>query len=451
MIATILYFLLALLLLITVHEFGHFIVARCCGVRVLRFSFGFGPVLTSFRDKLGTEYALSLFPLGGYVKMLDETEEAVAPELRHLAFNNQSLIKRATIVLAGPLFNMLFAFVLLWLVLVIGIQSLAPIVDEVVPTSIAAIAGVLPNEEVIALNDSRVNSWRDFQLAMMPLVGGNDDARLRVRMRKSGETHDLILQLNHWHLDSKRPDLLKSLGIIPFVPKVATRIATVVPDSPAARSGFEVGDKILQLDGQPVDDWMLIVDYVALHSGQTVAVEILRKDKKLTLHAKIGQQVYEGKTIAYLGIRSEKPDWPKDWLRFERQSPIAALGGAMRQTLSMTHATFKLLGRLAMGRLDMHSISGPVGIAQGAGESARHGLSYYLAFLAVVSISLGVLNILPIPMLDGGHLLFYLIEAVIRRPVPERLKQIGAYMGVFVLMGLMVLALSNDISRLMGS
>lgn len=449
MILTILYFLLALLLLITVHEFGHFIVARLCGVKVLRFSFGFGKVLTSFWDKRGTEYAISLFPLGGYVKMLDETEGAVAAEEKHLAFNNQSLMRRSAIVLAGPLFNLFFAYILLWLVLVIGIQSLAPIVQGVSPHSIAARAGLLADEEVIALNEQPINSWRDFQLAMMPLLASNDDALLRVRSRKTGETHDLILPLDDWHLESKRPDLLKSIGITPFIPKVSTVVAELVPDSPATRSGFKLGDKIVRFAGQTVDDWLLIVDYVMSHPGQKVSVELLRKGQLIKLDVTIGQQIREGKTYGFLGLRSEKPNWPKDWLRFQRQTPLAALKTAMQQTISMTSATFKLLGRLAMGRLDMHSISGPVGIAQGAGESARHGLSYYLAFLAVVSISLGVLNILPIPMLDGGHLLFYLIEAVIRRPVPERVKQLAVYLGIFVLMGLMVLALSNDISRLM--
>lgn len=220
MLSTLLYFLLALVLLVTVHEYGHFQVARWCGVKVLRFSFGFGPILARWRDKKGTEYAWSLFPLGGYVKMLDESEGDVDEKERHLAFNNQSLWKRAAIVLAGPFFNFIFAFVALWLVLIIGMQSLAPMIESVKPNSIAAHAGLNAKEEIIALNHTKINSWRDFQYALMPLVGSQETIQLTIKSLVNGKERQVFLPLANWQLDSKKPDPLESLGIQPFIPSI---------------------------------------------------------------------------------------------------------------------------------------------------------------------------------------------------------------------------------------
>jgi regulator of sigma E protease len=448
MLLTLVYFFLALLLLVTVHEYGHFQVARWCGVKVLRFSFGFGPVLARWRDKKGTEYVWSLFPLGGYVKMLDETEGDISDHEQHLAFNNQSVWKRLAIVLAGPLFNFIFAFFALWLVLVIGMWSLAPIINSVEPNSIASKAGLTSQEEILALNNKKINSWRDFQYALMPLVGSKDKIYLTVKSLSDGHQKEVFLSLTDWHLDDKKPDPIKSLGIEPFIPSIPPVVGEVIPESPAAKAGLRVKDKFVSVDGIRVDDWLFLVEYVQARPGKQITLKVKRKDAVHPVSLFIGQVENKGKLEGFLGVRSQKVKWPDHWLRMEREHPVSALGAALRQTVELTGITFTLMGRLITGKLSLNTISGPVGIAQGAGDSGRGGLTSYLFFLALVSISLGALNLLPIPMLDGGHLLYYVLEVVRRKPVPDGLKLVGTYVGLLLLIVLMFIALTNDISRL---
>lgn len=448
MLSTLLYFLLALLLLVTVHEYGHFQVARWCGVKVLRFSFGFGPVLARWHDKKGTEYAWSLFPLGGYVKMLDESEGEVLEQEKPFAFNNQSVLVRIAIVLAGPLFNFIFAFVALWLVLIIGMYSLAPIIDSVKPNSIAANAGLTSKQEIILFNETKINSWRDFQYAMMPLVGSQETVTLTVKSLVDGHESKLFLPLTTWKLDNKKPDPLKSLGIEPFIPTIPPIVGEIVPDSPAAKAGLQIDDTILSVDDKSFDDWMFLVDYVREHPDTQLNLEINRKGRNQKIVLLTGSKENEGKVEGFIGVRSQKVDWPAHWLRLEREGPISAIGTAFKQTIQLTGTTFILMGRLVTGKLGLNSISGPVGIAQGAGDSGRGGLVSYLFFLALVSISLGALNLLPIPMLDGGHLLYYALEIIRRKPVSDGVKSIGVYFGLLLLVALMCVALTNDISRL---
>lgn len=450
MLSTLLYFILALVLLVTVHEYGHFQVARWCGVKVLRFSFGFGKVLARFHDKKGTEYAFSMIPFGGYVKMLDETEGEVAEQDKPYAFNNKSLLVRSCIVLAGPLFNFIFAFVALWLVLVIGMHSLAPIIASVSPNSIAAQAGLTAKEEIIALNDSKINSWRDFQYALMPMIGSGDTVTLTVRSLNTQKESKVALPLSNWQFGNKKVDPVKSLGIEPFIPSIPPIIGEVLADSPAAKAGLKSNDVIQSVDGQSFDDWLFLVEYVKKHPDTLLHLTVKRKGVLQTIDVLTGSQENQGKAEGYIGIKSQKVDWPAHWLRLEREGPITALGLAFKQTIQLTGTTITLMGRLVTGKLGLKSISGPVGIAQGAGDSGRSGLVYYLFFLALVSISLGVLNLAPIPMLDGGHLLYYALESIMRKPLPEGVKSIGLYFGLFLLVALMFIALSNDISRLRG-
>ena len=448
MLLTLFYFILALLLLILVHEFGHFIVARWCGVKVLRFSFGFGKILTSWHDKRGTEFAWSAIPMGGYVKMLDEDEGEVPPDERHLAFNNKSVWNRIAIVFAGPLFNFIFAFIALWLVLILGIKSLAPIIDEVKPNSIAAQAGLTENQEIISFNGQPIRSWRDFQYVLMPLMGTHEPVKMVVKSLSNGQEKKVIFPLEHWRLDGKNPDVLDSFGIVPFVPKIPPIVGEVVEHSPAQAAGLKPGDVIQAMNGRALVDWFTLVDFVKQHPDVRMQLTISRQavSKKIMVH--LGTEFHEGKAQGLLGVRSQRVHWPAHWLRLHRENPIHALGLAFQQTVDLTGATFSLMGRLVMGNLPLQSISGPVGIAQGAGESGRSGLPYYLSFLALVSISLGVLNLLPIPMLDGGHLFYYIVEIIRRRPLSAQFKSIGTGVGLVFLVTLMIIALTNDLARL---
>ncbi|WED43439.1 RIP metalloprotease RseP [Legionella cardiaca] len=449
MVSTLFYFFLALLLLITIHEYGHFIVARLCGVKVLRFSFGFGKVIARWHDKKGTEYAWSLFPLGGYVKMLDEAEGPVPENEKHLAFNNKSVWARIAIVVAGPFFNFLLAFFALWLVLIIGIQSLAPMIEKVEPNSIAAAAGLEAKQEIVSLNDKEIVSWRDFQFALMPLLGSDETVNMTVKSLNDGKLKSLAMPLRSWQVDPKNPDPLGSLGIVPFIPSIPPIVGEVVADSPARKAGLINGDVIKRMNGKPLADWLDLVEYVKDHPNMPLTLSVLRAGQSHTLHLQIGAKT-DGSKEGFLGVRSQKVNWPSQWLRLQRQGPVEALGTAFSQTVELTGATFSLIGRFATGKLGLKTISGPVGIAQGAGESARSGLAYYLSFLALVSISLGVLNLLPIPMLDGGYLLYFLFEIIRGRPLSEEIRSFGIYLGLVFLVALMILALSNDLSRLIG-
>lgn len=449
MFMTFLSFFVAMLLLIIVHEFGHFIVARCCGVKVLRFSFGFGKVLWSTRDKHGTEYAWSLFPLGGYVKMLDESLEPVAAEDRHLAFNNKSLWARVAVVLAGPFFNFLFAFLVLWLVLVVGINSLAPMIQSVKPGSIAARAELKAHEEIVSVAGELTRSWRDVQFALMPLIGANDRTiDIVTQSLTDGSQKSHILILKDWHLAKKQPDVIDSLGIEPFIPVVPPIVGEVVPDSPADVAGLRAGDIVHGIDGLRITDWLEVVAVVKKHPKHAMVFEIVRQAKPLTIHVNVLEHITHGKQEGFVGMRSKAVDWPKGWFRSQRENPLKALSVAFKQTVNLTYSTMTLMGRLVIGKLPLDSMSGPIGIAEGAGASARSGLPYYLSFLGLVSISLGVLNLLPIPMLDGGHLLFFLFEAIRRRPLSEASKSIGVCFGLVLLITLMMIALSNDLTRL---
>ncbi|WP_419420239.1 RIP metalloprotease RseP [Legionella sp. D16C41] len=449
MFLTLIYFIIALVLLITVHEYGHFLVARACGVKVLRFSFGFGKVLARWRDRHGTEFVWSILPLGGYVKMLDESEDEVPTEERHLAFNNKPVLSRIAVVIAGPIFNFLFAFVALWLVLIIGIYSLAPIIDTVKPNSPAAFAGITTEEEIIAFNDTPIKSWRDFQYALMPLIGSDDSIKLTLKALKSGQQRIVYLPMASWKLDTNNPDPLAGLGIVPFIPKIPPIVGEVVMNSPAQKAGLQPGDYIKKLNNKLLDDWLNLVNYVAKNPNKPLTLTILRGKDILNINLTVASQEKNGQVTGFLGVRSQKVDWPKQWLRYDRESPTHAVVTSFKQTTNLIGATFSLITRFFTGKLAWQNVSGPVGIAQGAGESARSGFTYYLSFLALVSISLGVLNLLPIPMLDGGHLLYYVIEIIRGKPLSDAAKSLGFCIGLVLLITLMGLGLSNDLARLL--
>lgn len=445
--STLAYFIIAILLLVVIHELGHFLMARFFNVKVLCFSFGFGKVLARWHDKKNTEYVWSLIPLGGYVRMLDENEMPVAEEEKHLAFNNKPLYARFLIVLAGPLFNFLFAFLMLWLVAVWGSYTLAPIISTVLNPSIAHDAGLKANDEITVVNGKAIQGWRDFQYALIPFIGSDNAINIQVRARDNTESsHTASLQ--SWTIQGTRPDILKSLGIIPFIPKLKPIIGEVVSPSAASTAGLQVNDEIISINGKPYDDWFDILAFIKQHPDKAISMVIKRQQDLQEVKIKLGAVKENGVTQGLLGVRSKPADWAKEWIRYERKNPFAAIGYSLKQTVQLTATTFSLMGRFITGKMPLESISGPVGIAQGAGDSGRSSVVDYLSFLAIVSISLGVLNILPIPMLDGGHLLYFLVEFLTGKTVSVSVKTYGAYVGIFLLLMVTVIALKNDLTRI---
>lgn len=449
MVLTLFYFILAIFILVTVHEYGHFLVARLCGVKVLRFSFGFGKILWQKKDKYQTDFVLSAVPLGGYVKMLDENEGQVSDADKPYAFNNQTLIKRFSIVIAGPLFNFLFAWFAFWLALMIGKYSLAPIIENVKPRSIVSQAGLTKDQEIIALNHKDIHSWQEFQYQLIPLLGQTKAVPITVKSLHTKKIQSFRISLTQWP-GNKANDTLDALGIIPFIPKTPPIIGEVIPGSVAQKAGFHIGDIITAVDTiASVDDWLIIVNYVKKHPNTPMQFEIKRHSKPMTISLVSSSQGSIGNKEGYIGLRSQKVEWPNDIVRYERQSPFEAAITATHQTYSLSLATFKMIGVLVSGTLGLENLSGPIGIAQGAGASGRMGITAYLTFMAFISISLGVLNLLPIPMLDGGHIFYFLIELITRKSPSERLKNVGAFIGLSTIILLMMVAIYNDFSRLL--
>jgi len=451
MLMTTVYFILALLLLVTIHEAGHFLVARWCGVKVLRFSFGFGPVLFSWRDKQNTEFAFSLFPLGGYVKMLDEAHGDISADEQQHAFNAKSIGARSSIILAGQVFNFLFAWIAFWLVSVIGMQTLAPIVHEVRAESVAEHAGLKPQHEFVAVAGTPVASWRDVRYALMPYMGAKGNVDVQVVSPEDTTHQRLSLPLGAWSVPEPQVDPLDELGVTPLLPVIPPYVAEVFPDSPAEKSGLMANDEIVKIDKNIITDWRELVIYVKNHPDQSITLTRKQGDNTSSVMVTLGHQMNAGTLEGVLGVRSKPGDWPKHMVRMQREGPVDALVTASKQTWLFTESTFVWIGRMLVGDVPLHNLSGPLGIADGAGSSARGGLVYYLSFLALLSIGLGVLNLLPIPMLDGGQLLYCLIEFVLGRPLSDRFKTLGVSLGLFFLMALTVIALKNDLIRLTGS
>lgn len=442
--STAFYFILTLLLLIFVHEAGHFLVARWCGVKVLRFSFGFGKVLYQWRDRRGTDFSLSLLPLGGYVKFLDENEGPVAADERHQAFNCQPRWVRVAIILAGPCFNFLFAFILLWTVAVIGIKSFAPRIDSVKPGSIAALAHLGTKQEIIAIDGAPINSWRDVHYVLLPLMGSTRTISITVKSLNDSKVSAHPLPLAQWKFESKRSDLLESLGIVPLFPQLPVTIGVISPESPAKIAGLLPNDEIIAINDQPLENWRTLVRYVHEHPDTTIALKIRRQGNLQTVRVDLTKT--SNNHTGYLGIGARPPEIPADWLRMERSGPVQALIQAWHQTLNFTWTTITLMGRTVTGTLSFEHLSGPIGIAKAAEESVQFGVVYYLFFIALLSISIGVLNLLPIPLLDGGHLLFELIEVLIRRPLANVWKMRGIFLGMLLVIFLTLIALYNDLA-----
>ncbi|WP_374378123.1 RIP metalloprotease RseP [Pseudomonas fluvialis] len=436
--------LVALGVLVTIHEFGHFWVARRCGVKVLRFSVGFGTPLWRWRDRQDTEFVIAAIPLGGYVKMLDEREESVPEALRDQAFNRKPVGQRIAIVAAGPLANFLLALVFFWVLAMLGSQQVKPVVGELLPGSPAELAGVRPGEEIVAVDGKTTSGWSAVNLQLVKRLGETGSLRLELVTPGDSLARQVDVPLQDWLRGAHDPDPLAGLGIRPWRPQVPARLAHLDESGPAAAAGLRLGDHLLSLDGQPVGDWADWVRAIQQRPGEAVRVGFERDGLVQELSITLAERGQTG----YLGAGVAAGEWPAQMLREERFGPFAGLLEGARRTWSMTLLTLDSLKKMLLGELSVKNLSGPITIAKVAGASAQSGLGDFLHFLAYLSISLGVLNLLPIPVLDGGHLLFYLVELVRGRPLSERVQTWGMQIGISLVIGVMLLALFNDLGRL---
>ncbi|UXD88171.1 RIP metalloprotease RseP [Thalassolituus hydrocarboniclasticus] len=445
---TLLYFIIAISLLVVIHEFGHFWVARRCGVQVLRFSVGFGKPFWSFTDKHGTEFAVAPIPLGGYVKMLDEREAPVPEHLLDQAFNRKSPWARIAIASAGPIANFIFALLAYWLLFVSGTSGFVPVVGTVADDSVAAVAGVRSGDEIVAVNDHETTTWQEVSWQLVGFLG--EDADIRMTLKSAdGTQRSTRLQLNNWLTDQEVPDPLAGLGIEPRRLDIPAVVGEVQPGGAAAAAGIQPGDHVVAINGSAVADWYDWVEHVRAAPGKALQLTLKRNDALLDMTLTPGSKTLDdGSVIGFVGAGVVAPEIPSDWVRTSHAGVVQGLLLSVNKTIDLVVFTLDSLWKMLLGDVSVKNLSGPITIAKVAGDSASGGLEAFIGFLALLSISLGVLNLLPVPMLDGGHILFYLVEVIRGRPLPERVQIIAVQFGLFLLLSLMLVAFYNDISRL---
>ncbi|MEQ1638335.1 MAG: RIP metalloprotease RseP [Methylococcales bacterium] len=447
---TVFFFIIAIGLLVAFHEFGHFWVARLVGVKVLRFSVGFGKVIWSYqKHPSSTEYALSAIPLGGYVKMADEREGEVSQEDLPYAFNRQSLWSRSAIVIAGPVFNLLLAIVLYWSVFIIGEEGTRPVLGAVAPNTLAASAGFMEGDEILTVNQRPTPTWTEAMTQLIDVVmegGLNIPVTVKTTDQQSAQ-RTLVIPTEV----AQNPDALyKQLGLQPWSPTLKPVIGSVLPDSAAMSAGLQQNDLIISADGVLIKDWLQWVEYVKKRPEVAIALIVERADMQVKLNLTPKAEIQAGQPpIGKIGAGVLVPEDVLASMRVNYNLPVlAAFSAACQRTWHYSLATLKVMGQMLTGKASVENLSGPISIAQYAGQSASMGLVQFLKFLAIVSVSLGVMNLLPVPMLDGGHLLFYLVEAVKGSPVPEQLQLLFQQLGTALLMSLMILAMVLDVQRL---
>jgi regulator of sigma E protease len=430
--------LVTLGILVTVHEAGHFVIAKKSGVKVVRFSVGFGRPLVSWFDREGTEYCIAALPLGGYVRMLDERESDVPPEDVHRSFNRLTPLWRIAIASGGPLANFLLAVVVYWGLAIAGTNALVPFVAEPAAETAAARAGLRGGEEILAVDGVATASWPQITMALAARLGDSGEIRLTTRTPGRESTSEHALRIAEWQRGSDEPDLLGALGLVPTLPAL---LGDVVAESPAAAAGLRRGDLVVAIDDAPLASWSEWVEAIRSAPGAQRDVIVERAGTRLTLRLTIGaKEAEDGDRYGFVGVSPA--------MREVRYGPLAAVPRAIEETWEKTVLTLGLLKKMVTGLVSTKNLSGPITIAKVAGDSARSGLYSFFAVLALLSISLGVLNLLPVPILDGGHIVLCTAEMVMGRPIPERVQAVGVQIGLALVGGLMLLAVYNDLTRL---
>jgi regulator of sigma E protease len=446
-------FIVALGILITAHEYGHFWVARRCGVKVERFSIGFGKAIWRKVGQDGTEYVVAMIPLGGYVKMLDERVEDVPAELADQAFNRKTVWQRIAIVSAGPIANFIFAIVALYIMYLIGTPSLKPVIDSTKLDSPAGIINVVEPQQIIAVSGQKVRTWEEVNLALVGHIGDPSiELTLAPLATLSGmdmPTKTVTLDTSAWIFDPEKTSPIISLGLGIFRPGIDPTIALVSAESAAEQAGIKVGDKLSAINGHPYSDWKAFVDVVQTSANETINMTLIRDGQVINVDVTPkAQQNSDGETIGIVGISPTQAPWP-DNMRFDLEYGIVdSFIAATDKTWQLVVVSFKMIGKLFTGDVSVKNLSGPISIAQGAGASASYGLVYFLGFIALISVNLGIINLMPLPVLDGGHLLYYFVEVITGKPVPEKVQEIGFRFGAALLLMLMGVALFNDFARL---
>ena len=456
---SILALLVTLGILVTIHEFGHFWVARRCGVKVLRFSIGFGKAAKTWIGKDGVEYVIAPIPLGGYVKMLGQEDTAVAESRglsesqRQQSFAFKPLWQRMAIVAAGPIANFLLAIFVFWLINIsYGISGIAPVVSNVIEDSVAERAGLRAGDEILAVDGQETVIWQQVTLQLLARLGETGEINLTVDPANSSRTREIQLPIEAWMGAETAPNPIRDLGIIQF--EIPADIAGIVPGGAAEAADLRAGDAIVSVDGRPVRGWTHWVDISRASPELTLNVVVQRAGVTTELlmtpeRATLDDGTVIGSIGAYVQETTLAEILPPEMQRQLNYNVLSAIQPALVETWDKSLFVLDSVKKMIVGLISVKNINGPITIAQVAGETASYGLDVYLGFLALLSISLGVLNLLPIPVLDGGHLLFYAIEAVIRRPVPERIQAFGLQLGLLLISGIMVLAIYNDVNRLM--
>jgi len=429
------------------HEYGHFWMARRAGVKVLRFSIGFGRPLVRWQGKDDTEYVIAAIPLGGYVRMADERDGEIAEEDLPRAHNRQSVSKRMAIAAAGPIANFLLAIVVLWGLFLRGEVGIVPEIDAVIANSLAETAGLQAGQEIIAIDGRETPTVAAVNFALLERLGDSGTLTMAARYPGADVVTQSEVRISQWLKGEEEPDLLRALGVTFRMPAVLPLVGGLTDDGAAADAGFIEGDLIISADGEVIPLWVDWVTYVRARPDQTIVVEIERGSTRQRLSVTPAAAVAEGERIGMVGMSVALPVIPDAQQRHFDRGPVEALLASVKRTGDLVAFTFKSIGRMLQGLISPNNLSGPITIAKVAASTAEAGWVAWFGFLALLSVSLGALNLLPIPVLDGGHLVFYGFEAILGKPLPDRIQMAGYQVGLVLVLSIMVFALYNDFSK----